>query len=312
MLNHEKGKGNEYGIKELLAEYQRRKAYVRMRSGQGYACSCAAENGTDQRFCPDSGLAGGSRMHVTAGAATYIAAELLMNAMRKEDGTYRTYDEMAAEGIPTRYSGHYTNEDMGSRELDPNDGHGCMFKRLMYNLFMAEVHCDVNTGKVVVDRMRCVSDSGKVGNLLGVEGQCFGGMEHGIGFALQEDYSDMKKHQTMAGAGILTIDQMPDDIELLVHDSYRKYGTNGAVGTSENFQSAGHVAVLNALRAATGVRIYELPAKPDKVKAAYEALQRGEVLKPEKYWLGATLDEAMAECDANPVPEDVVKAYRGI
>lgn len=259
--------------------------------------------------CPNTGIAGGSRLHVSGGGAAIDGCNKLMDAMRKADGTYRTYDEMVAEGIPTKVNGHFSNMDTGARELDPNNGQGCMFKRVMYNLFMAVVHCDVNTGKVTVDRMRCVADSGKIGNVLGVEGQCFGGLEHGIGFALQEDYSDMKKHATMVGAGTLTIDQMPDDIELIVHDSYRKYGTRGSVGASENFQSSGHVAVLNALRAATGVRIYELPARPEKVKAAYDALQKGEVIKPEKYWLGADLYDAIDDCEANPVPEDVARRY---
>jgi len=266
----------------------------------------------DQRYCPDTGIAGGSRLHVSGGGAAIDGCNKLMEAMKKADGTYRTYDEMVAEGIPTKVAGHFSITDQGARELDPNDGSGCMFKRLMYNLFMAEVHCDVNTGKVIVDKMRCVSDTGKVGNILGVEGQCFGGLEHGIGFALQEDYSDMKKHATMMGAGTLTIDQMPDDVALIIHDSYRKYGTRGSVGASENFQSSGHVAVLNALRAATGVRIYELPARPEKVKAAYEAIQRGESIKPEKYWLGAELYDAVADCDAHPVPEDVARRYRGL
>ena len=39
------------------------------------------------------------------GNATIHAAEQLMGAMRKQDGTYRTYDEMVAEGIPTWYKG---------------------------------------------------------------------------------------------------------------------------------------------------------------------------------------------------------------
>lgn len=33
--------------------------------------------------------------------------------MRKEDGTYRTYDEMVAEGIPTRYNGDWEANQSG-------------------------------------------------------------------------------------------------------------------------------------------------------------------------------------------------------
>ena len=42
-----------------------------------------------------------------AGWATKIAADQLLDAMRKPDGTYRSYDEMIAEGIPTKYTGKY-------------------------------------------------------------------------------------------------------------------------------------------------------------------------------------------------------------
>ena len=48
--------------------------------------------------------------------AVVMAADELMNAMRKPDGTYRTYDEMVAEGIPTKYEAQYQNpEDIDSQ-----------------------------------------------------------------------------------------------------------------------------------------------------------------------------------------------------
>ena len=46
------------------------------------------------------------------------------------------------------------------------------------------------------------------------------------------------------------------------------------------------MAVINAIKDATGCRIYELPATPDKVKAALAAKQNGQELKPAKYYLG--------------------------
>ena len=52
--------------------------------------------------------------------AVVMAADELMNAMRKPDGTYRTYEEMVAEGIPTKYETQYNNpEDMTLKYLDP-------------------------------------------------------------------------------------------------------------------------------------------------------------------------------------------------
>ncbi len=59
----------------------------------------------DSKTCPDTNLAAASRSHYMAGNATIDAANQLMDAMRKEDGTYRTHAEMVAEGIPTKYVG---------------------------------------------------------------------------------------------------------------------------------------------------------------------------------------------------------------
>ena len=61
------------------------------------------------------------------------------------------------------------------------------------------------------------------------------------------------------------------------------------------------MAVINAINNATGVRIYALPATPDKVKAGWEKLQKGEDLTPPKYFLGTDFDDEMDEIAANPM-----------
>ena len=48
----------------------------------------------DTSLAPNSGPAGGSRSQVVTGRAIQAAAEMLVAAMRKSDGTFRTYDEM--------------------------------------------------------------------------------------------------------------------------------------------------------------------------------------------------------------------------
>jgi aldehyde oxidoreductase len=65
--------------------------------------------------------------------------------------------------------------------------------------------------------------------------------------------------------------------------------------------------VLNAIYDATDVRVYELPAKPEVIKAALA----GERIQPEKYYLGGDLYDVIDELDANPVPEDVNRRFRG-
>ena len=49
----------------------------------------------DSKTCPDTGLAAASRLHYMCGNATIDGANKLMDAMRKPDGTYRTYEELS-------------------------------------------------------------------------------------------------------------------------------------------------------------------------------------------------------------------------
>ena len=58
-----------------------------------------------------------------------------MDAMRKEDGTFRTYEEMAAEGIPLRYTGTAEMSSLGLSKLDPNTGIGDPYEFYMYGVF---------------------------------------------------------------------------------------------------------------------------------------------------------------------------------
>jgi aldehyde oxidoreductase len=256
----------------------------------------------DSKTCPDTNLAAGSRSHYMAGNATLHAAKQLMDAMRKEDGTYRTYSEIVTEGIPTKYTGHYDQFNVGLPPgLDPNTGEGEKNPAYMYGVNVALVEVDVNTGNTQVLRFTWVGDVGVIGNRLSVEGQGYGGLSHSIGFALSEDYDAQDKHGSMAGCGIPTIDMIPDDLNLIFLETPRQAGPHGSCGCSEVFQSSNHMAVINAINNACGVRIYSLPATPDKVKAGWEAKQRGEDLTPPKYFLGSDFEEELEMIKSNPL-----------
>jgi aldehyde oxidoreductase len=163
------------------------------------------------------------------------------------------------------------------------------------------VEVNETTGKVQVLRYTCAYDIGKIGNLLAVEGQGYGGLSHSIGFALSEDYDAQNKHGNMAGCGIPSIDVIPDDIELIFVETPRPAGPHGSAGCSEVFQSSNHMAVVNAINNACGARVYSLPATPDKVKDAYDRKQKGEDLTPPKYWLGSDFEEELEYIQANPM-----------
>ncbi|MGI6492014.1 MAG: molybdopterin-dependent aldehyde oxidoreductase [Pelotomaculum sp.] len=253
----------------------------------------------DTGLAPIHGPAAGSRSHYMAGNAILNAAEQLMNAMRKEDGTFRTYDEMVADGIATKYTGIFDTTGM-TTDLDPNTGQGDPTAEYTFGAFLAEVEVDITTGKTKVLSMKCVADVGVIGNIVSVDGQAYGGMMHGIGMALSENYEDLKKHTTLAGSGFTFIDMVPDDLTTEYVVSPRPTGPHGSSGCAELFQTSPHVAIINAIYNACGVRIYELPATPEKVKAALEAKARGEEIKPKKYFLGSDLHETIDRIKANP------------
>lgn len=257
----------------------------------------------DTKLCPDTGMAGASRSLYMDGNATKIAAEKLMNAMRKEDGTFRTYEEMVAEGIETKYIGRYeTTATPGLCRLDPNTGIGDPTPAFTYCLNMAEVEVDTATGKTTVMKFTCVDFVGRVGNIDAVNGQAYGGISHSIGFALSEDYHDVKKHANMFGAGVPYIKDIPDDIDVIHMDGDVADGPFGSTGASEAFQASGHCAVLNGIYNACGVRIHEIPALPAKVKAGLDAIAKGEKpYAPEKYFLGSDLYEELENIKENPV-----------
>ena len=218
----------------------------------------------DTGLCPNSGPAGGSRSQVMTGNSTRVACEELLAVMKKPDGSFRSYEEMAAENIPTKVHGKWTAP---AKDCDEN-GQGSPFCCYMYGLFMAEVAVETATGKTVVEGMTCVADVGVVVNKLVVDGQIYGGLAQAIGLALYEDYEDIKKHSSLAGAGFPYIKQIPDKMEIIYVETPRPDGPFGASGVGEMPLTSPHAAVINAIYNACGARVRHLPARPEKVLAA--------------------------------------------
>ncbi len=257
----------------------------------------------DTKLAPDSGLTAASRSHFMNGRAIADGARQLLDAMRKPDGGYRSYEEMKAEGIPTKYMGHTDEVGQGLDPCqNPNTGEGNRFAQYTFGVNTALVEVDVNTGRTKVLRYTSCVDIGKVGNMLSVEGQGYGGISHSIGFALQEDYDATDKSGNMLYCGVPDCETIPDDLNVFFsQDNPRPNGPHGSSGCAEVFQCSNHIAVINAINNACGVRIYDLPAKPAKVKAGWEALQRGESLTPPPYYLGSEFEDELEYIRENPI-----------
>lgn len=226
----------------------------------------------DMAYTPNSGPAGGSRSNVVTGNAIKAASELLVHAMRKADGTFRTYAEMVAEKLPVHYDGKWTASMCSNCDLETSQG--APFSNYMYELFMPEVEVDTETGKVRVLSFLTVADVGKVINKAVVDGQIYGGITQGIGLALTEDFEDLEKHTSLIACGLPYIQDVPDNFEIIYYeDAPRESGPYGASGVGEAPLCGPHPAILNGIYQACGVRITEVPALPEKVKAGLDKLK---------------------------------------
>ena len=220
----------------------------------------------DTAITPNSGPSGGSRQQVVTGNAIINGCQMLLNAMKKPDGSYRTYDEMKAGNIPLSYSGNWTASMCSACSMET--AQGSPFSAYMYGLFMAEVAVDTQTGKTVVEGYTMIADVGKINSRLAVDGQIYGGIAQGIGLALSEDFDDLKKHTSLAACGFPYAKEIPDRIDIHYMETPRPDGPFGAAGVGELPLTSSHVAVINAIANATGARIRSLPAIPEKVLAA--------------------------------------------
>jgi len=224
----------------------------------------------DTAVTPNSGPSGGSRQQVVTGNAIKNGCEMLLNAMKKPDGAFRTYEEMKAENIPLSYSGSWTASMCTNCDLETSQG--SPFAVYMYGMFMAEVAVDTKTGRTTVEGYTVMADVGRINNRLVVDGQIYGGAAQGIGLALSEDFEDLKKHTSLKACGIPYAKDIPDKFDIHYFENPRPDGPFGAAGVGELPLTSSHVAVVNAIADATGVRIRQLPARPEKVLQGLKAL----------------------------------------
>ncbi len=218
---------------------------------------------------PNSGPSGGSRSNVFTGNSTRVAAEMLVNAMKKSNGTYRTYAEMTAEKIPLVYDGKWAAAACSACSSDT--GQGNPFPIYMYEVFMPEVEVDMETGEAKVVKFTTAVDVGTIINRATVDGQIYGGLAQGIGLALTEDFDDLELHTTLRDCGIPYPKDVPDDMEILYLETPRADGPFGAAGVGEAPLTAPHPAILNAIYNACGVRIFRVPALAEVIKAQLDA-----------------------------------------
>jgi len=133
---------------------------------------------------------------------------------------------------------------------------------------VAEVAVDPETGQVFLTRLTAAQDVGKAINPLAVEGQIQGGVAQSVGLALWEEVMYDEENQ-VRNPGLLdyrmpTAEDVPM-IETILLEVPGGDGPYGAKGVGEPPIISPVAAVANAVAAAIGTRIYELPITPERV-----------------------------------------------
>ena len=142
-----------------------------------------------------------------------------------------------------------------------------------FGAHICDVEVDPETGGVTILRYTAAQDVGRAIHPAYVEGQVQGGVAQGIGWALNEEYI-FDADGRMENAGFLdyrvpVASDLPmiDTILVEVANPRHPFGAKG-VGEVPIVPPLG--AVANAVRAAIGVRMTDLPLSPPKIRAAID------------------------------------------
>jgi CO/xanthine dehydrogenase Mo-binding subunit len=166
-----------------------------------------------------------------------------------------------------RGDGSYTYEI--GKDLDLETGHSDHASAFyMYATQAAEVAVDEETGRVRLSRMSAAHDLGKAINPLNCIAQIEGGVAMGIGSALHEemivDKTGKVRNPSFLDYHLVTSLDVPKLIPIIV-ECPEPEGPYGAKGLGEPGLAPTPAAIGNAVADALGVRVYDLPLKPENV-----------------------------------------------
>ncbi len=150
-----------------------------------------------------------------------------------------------------------------------------------YHATVAKVEVDIETGVTEVTKLYAAVDCGKAINPSAVEGQVHGGSLQAVGWALRED-GHPGLMDSSGPPSDYNPDFMPIDLESYaiatsmdmpeIHGTYVEVpdpeGPWGAKAAGEICANSGAPAVFNAIYDAVGVRLFDMPATPEKILSA--------------------------------------------
>jgi CO/xanthine dehydrogenase Mo-binding subunit len=193
-----------------------------------------------------------------------------------------SFNELCAltykKGISLSAMGWYKGPDVHWNE---ETGQGSAYFTYVYGCQVAEVTLNMATGEVFIDNLIAVHDPGRVINLLGAQGQVYGGVTQGAGYALWEEINSEKGFIKELNFDQYLIPTAKDvgKINPYFIEGRDIYGPWGAKSLGEPTLELTAAAIANAVRNAAGKRFFNLPLNLEEIflgkKLKAESLNRG-------------------------------------
>ena len=242
----------------------------------------------DTASAPFGGISGGSKVTYTYGRAVERAARearerLLRVASAELEIAPEDLELVDGEVRPLGAPGRAVKiADLAARTLtfgsphEPIEGYGGVAQTSRAPgaaAHLSHVRVDRDTGAVTVLAHAIAQDCGRALNRALVAGQMHGGVAQGIGWALLEELAYDEQGQLRSGSfadyALPSAGQVPP-IDTLIVEVPAPDGPFGAKGVGEPPVVAVAPAIANAIAAAAGARLRELPMTPQRV---WEALR---------------------------------------
>ncbi len=183
-----------------------------------------------------------------------------------------TVQTAIGKGISLSEYGWYKGPDA---TWDEETGQGNAYFTYVYGCHVAKITVDILTGKINVDKITAVHDVGKVINLLGAEGQVYGGVLQGMGYGIMEEYQQTEGRTKTANFDeylMPTIKDMPE-IEAVFVENPDPFGPYGAKSLGEPTLELTAAAINNAFANATHKHNYRLPLSLEQVLLGYNPVK---------------------------------------
>lgn len=248
----------------------------------------------DTAIIPDSGPTVASRSTLMGGGAVKVAANTLKNRLieyiiqsehlapnteisfannkvyyDKSMSKYFNFKDLIGKaygsGVSLAALGWYKGPNVHWNE---HDGTGSAYFTYVYGCQVAEVELNTITGEVDVKKITAIHNCGKVINKLGAEGQIYGGVTQGAGYALWEQLNEVSGFIKDLNYDNYLIPTSLEIGEIEPHfiEGDDPFGAWGAKSLGEPTLELTSAAIANAVACASGNRYFSSPLTIEEVK----------------------------------------------